>query len=229
VVAPSAIAFSESYALPAALTVEGIRKVVENFKAAARRAMLAGFKVLEIHAAHGYLIHEFLSPLSNRRQDEYGGSFDNRIRLLVEIVDAIRAGWPPGYPLFVRISATDWAEGGWSPEDAIRLAGVLKGRGVDLIDCSSGGLAAHQKIPARPGYQVPFSQQIRAATGILTGAVGLITQAMQAETILETGQADLIYLARQLLRDPYFPLHAADELRYKDIHWPLQYERARLR
>lgn len=229
VVAPSAIAFSESYALPAALTVEGIRKIVENFKAAARRAMLAGFKVLEIHAAHGYLIHEFLSPLSNRRQDEYGGSFDNRARLLVEIVDAIRAGWPPGYPLFVRISATDWAEGGWSPEDAIRLAGVLKGRGVDLIDCSSGGLAAHQKIPARPGYQVPFSQQIRAATGILTGAVGLITQAMQAETILETGQADLIYLARQLLRDPYFPLHAADELRYKDIHWPLQYERARLR
>ncbi|HLZ88255.1 MAG TPA: hypothetical protein VKQ52_13465, partial [Puia sp.] len=221
-------AFDGQYARPVELTTAGIRRVVEEFKAAARRAMLAGFKVVEIHAAHGYLIHEFLSPLSNQRHDEYGGSFENRIRLLVEIVDAVRSGWPPGYPLFVRISATDWAEGGWSVEEAIRLAGVLKDRGVDVIDCSSGGLVPYQQIPAAPGYQVGFSQRIRNATGILTGAVGIITQAMQAESILVTGQADLIFLARQLLRDPYFPLHAAGELRQKDIHWPLQYERARL-
>jgi len=229
VVAPSAVSFGEGYAHPVELTREGIGKVVDDFKAAARRAMLAGFKVVEIHGAHGYLLHEFLSPLSNHRRDEYGGSFENRIRLLVEVVDAVRAGWPPGYPLFVRISATDWAEGGWNAEEAVRLAGVLKDRGVDVIDCSSGGLVAHQKIPVGPGYQVPFSQQIREASGILTGAVGIITDAVQAETIIATGQADLVFLARQFLRDPYFPLHAADELRHKDIHWPLQYERARLR
>jgi 2,4-dienoyl-CoA reductase-like NADH-dependent reductase (Old Yellow Enzyme family) len=206
-----------------------MRKVVDDFKAAARRAMLAGFKVLEIHAAHGYLLHEFLSPLSNQRTDAYGGSFENRIRLLIEVVDAVREGWPPGYPLFVRISATDWADGGWNVEEAVRLAGVLKEHGVDLIDCSSGGLVPHQKIPVGPGYQVAFSQRIREASGILTGAVGIITDAIQAETIIATGQADLVILARQMLRDPYFPLHAADELRFKDIHWPLQYERARLR
>lgn len=229
VVGPSPVAFSEGYGQPVELTTEGIGKVVDDFKRAARRAMLAGFKVLEIHAAHGYLIHEFLSPLSNRRRDEYGGSFENRIRLLTEIVDAVRAGWPPGYPLFVRISVTDWAEGGWSPEEAIRLAGVLKDRGVDLIDCSSGGLVPYQQIPVGPGYQVDFSRRIREATGILTGAVGIITDPVQAETIIATGQADLIFLARQMLRDPYFPLHAADALRHKDIHWPLQYERAKLR
>jgi len=228
VVAPSPMPFNEGYAQPVELTAEGIRKVVGDFKAAARRAMLAGFKVLEIHAAHGYLLHEFLSPLSNLRKDEYGGSFENRIRLLTEVVDAVRSGWPPGYPLFVRISPTDWADGGWDIEEAVRLAGVLKERGVDLIDCSSGGLVPHQKIPAGPGYQVPFSQRIREASGILTGAVGIITDAIQAETILTTGQADLVILARQMLRDPYFPLHAADQLRHKDIHWPLQYERARL-
>jgi 2,4-dienoyl-CoA reductase-like NADH-dependent reductase (Old Yellow Enzyme family) len=228
-VAPSALPFDEGYAHPVELTPEGIRKVAGDFKAAARRAMLAGFKVVEIHGAHGYLLHEFLSPLSNHRKDEYGGSFENRTRLLIEVVDAVRGDWPAGYPLFVRISATDWAEGGWNPEEAIRLAGVLKERGVDVIDCSSGGLVAHQKIPVGPGYQVPFSQQIRAATGILTGAVGIITDAVQAETIIATGQADLVFLARQMLRDPYFALHAADELRHKDIHWPLQYERARVR
>jgi len=228
VVAPSPVAFAEGYAQPVEMTTVAIRKVVDDFKAAARRAMLAGFKVLELHAAHGYLIHEFLSPLSNHRQDEYGGSFGNRIRLLTEIVDAVREAWPPGYPLFVRISATDWAEGGWSAEDAIQLAGVLKERGVDAIDCSSGGLVPHQKIPVGPGYQVDFSRRIREATGILTGAVGIITDAVQAETIIATGQADLVFLARQLLRDPYFPLHAAGELRFKEIHWPLQYERARL-
>jgi 2,4-dienoyl-CoA reductase-like NADH-dependent reductase (Old Yellow Enzyme family) len=213
--------------MPMELTVTDIRRVVEEFGAAARRAMLAGFKVVEIHAAHGYLLHQFLSPLSNQRGDGYGGVFENRARLLMEVVDGVRKVWPPGYPLFVRISATDWAEGGWSPEDAIRLAGLLKVRGVDVIDCSSGGLVPHQQIPAGPGYQVEFSQRIRTATGIFTAAVGMITDAMQAETIVVTGQADLVVMARQLLRDPYFPLHAANELRYADIHWPLQYERAR--
>jgi 2,4-dienoyl-CoA reductase-like NADH-dependent reductase (Old Yellow Enzyme family) len=226
IVGPSAIAFQENYGVPEELTAEGIRKVTDDFRAAARRAMLAGFKVIEIHAAHGYLIHEFLSPLSNQREDGYGGSFDNRVRLLLEIVDAVRAVWPAGYPLFVRISATDWAEGGWSPDDAVRLAPLLKDKGVDVVDCSSGGLVPYQKIPVGPGYQVGFSERIRS-TGILTGAVGIITDAVQAESILVTGQADLIIMARQLLRDPYFPLHAADELGYGEIHWPVQYERAR--
>jgi 2,4-dienoyl-CoA reductase-like NADH-dependent reductase (Old Yellow Enzyme family) len=227
VVAPSAIPFEEHYGMPVALTAEGIQKVIADFRAAARRAMLAGFKVIEIHAAHGYLVHQFLSPLSNRRQDEYGGSFENRIRLLLEVVDAVRAAWPPGYPLFVRISATDWAKGGWTVEESVRLAVLLKEREVDVIDCSSGGLVPYQKIPAGPSYQVPFAQQIRAGSGILTGAVGIITDAVQAESILVSGQADLVFMARQLLRDPYFPLHAADELGNKDIHWPLQYERAK--
>ena len=228
-VAPSALAFDDHYGKPMEMSAADISKVVDDFKAAARRAMLAGFKVVEIHAAHGYLLHQFLSPLSNRRTDEYGGVFENRVRLLMEVVDAVRSVWPAVYPLFVRISATDWADGGWSPEDAIRLAGVLKGKEVDLIDCSSGGLVPYQKIPAGPGYQVSFSQRIREATGILTGAVGMITDAIQAESILVTGQADVIVMARELLRDPYFPLHAAQELRHKDIHWPLQYERARPR
>jgi 2,4-dienoyl-CoA reductase-like NADH-dependent reductase (Old Yellow Enzyme family) len=227
--APSAIAFSENYALPLELTIEGIQRIKDEFRAAARRAMLAGFKVLEIHAAHGYLIHEFLSPLSNFRKDEYGGSRDNRTRLLMEIVETVRTVWPAGYPLFVRISATDWAEGGWSLEEAVALAAGLKEKGVDLIDCSSGGLVPSQKIAAGPGYQVGFSERIRKETGILTGAVGVITDPVQAETIVATGQADVVSMARQMLRDPYFPLHAADELRYNDIHWPLQYERARMK
>jgi len=228
-VAPSPIAFGEGYGLPAEMTAGDIRKVIDDFGAAARRAMLAGFKVIEIHAAHGYLVHQFLSPLSNQRQDAYGGSFENRIRLLTEIVGAVRIHWPAVYPLFVRISATDWAEGGWSPDEAVRLAGVLRGLDVDLIDCSSGGLVPYQQIPVGPGYQVVFSQRIREATGILTGAVGMITDAVQAESILASGQADLVFMARQLLRDPYFSLHAADELHYKEIHWPLQYQRARLK
>ncbi|HVS98250.1 MAG TPA: NADH:flavin oxidoreductase/NADH oxidase [Puia sp.] len=227
VLAPGPIAYSEHYGMPVAMTVTDIRQVIDDFSAAARRAMLAGFKVVEIHAAHGYLLHQFLSPLSNSRNDEYGGSFENRIRLLLEVVASVRKNWPPGYPLFVRISATDWAEGGWSPEDAVRLAAILKSRQVDVIDCSSGGLVPQQQIVVGPGYQVEFSRQIRAATGILTAAVGLITEAVQAETILATGQADLIVMARQLLRDPYFPLHAANALRYDEIHWPLQYQRAR--
>jgi 2,4-dienoyl-CoA reductase-like NADH-dependent reductase (Old Yellow Enzyme family) len=229
IVGPSPIAFGDGYGTPVEMTDSDIRKVIDDFGAAARRAMLAGFKVIELHAAHGYLIHEFLSPLSNHRKDKYGGSFENRIRLLTEIVGAVRGNWPPVYPLFVRISATDWAEGGWSPDEAVRLAGVLRGLDVDLIDCSSGGLVPYQQIPVGPGYQVGFSQRIREATGILTGAVGIITDAVQAESILASGQADLVFMARQLLRDPYFPLHAADELRYKEIHWPLQYQRARLK
>jgi len=227
--APSAVAYSENYAMPVELTKEGIQRIKDEFGAAARRAMLAGFKVLEIHAAHGYLIHEFLSPLSNLRKDEYGGSWENRTKLILEIVETVRTVWPAGYPLFVRISATDWTEGGWSLEEAVLLAAGLKKKGVDLIDCSSGGLVPTQKIAAGPGYQVGFSERIRKETGILTGAVGVITDPVQAETILATGQADLVSMARQLLRDPYFPLHAADELRYHEIHWPLQYERARIR
>ena len=226
---PGTDAYNERYPVPVEMSLQDIRKVVDDFKAAARRAMLAGFKVVEIHAAHGYLLHEFLSPLSNRRTDDYGGTFGNRVRLLTEVVAAVRSAWPPGYPLFVRISATDWAEGGWSPDEAVQLAGVLKGMEVDVIDCSSGGLVPYQQIPLGPGYQVGFSERIREATGILTGAVGLITDAFQAESILEAGQADLIIMARQMLRDPYFPLHAAGALGFEEIHWPLQYERARSR
>jgi 2,4-dienoyl-CoA reductase-like NADH-dependent reductase (Old Yellow Enzyme family) len=227
-VAPSAIAFDEGYAEPAELTLEGIAQVIEEFKTAARRAMKAGFKVVEIHAAHGYLLHEFLSPLSNRRTDHYGGTYENRVRLLTEVAAAVRAAWPAGYPLFVRISATDWVEGGWTIADSVRLAGLLKELGVDVVDCSSGGLVPNVKIPLGPGYQVGFASQVRSA-GIMTAAVGMITEAAQAEDILAAGQADLIVMARQLLRDPYFPLHAADELGFSDIHWPLQYQRARLR
>ena len=227
VVAPSAIPFSEDYGEPVELTIAGIRHVVEDFKLAARRAMLAGFKVVEIHAAHGYLVHQFLSPLSNRRKDEYGGSFDNRVRLLLEIVEGVRSVWPPGYPLFVRVSATDWAEEGWSADETVRLCALLKEREVDVIDCSTGGLVPYQKIPVGPGYQVQFAERIRKETGMLTGAVGIITNPVQAETILASGQADLVVMARQMLRDPYFPLHAADELGFKDMHWPLQYERAK--
>ena len=227
-VAPSAIAFDEGYAEPAELTAEGIAKVIEDFRSAARRAMKAGFKVIEIHAAHGYLLHEFLSPLSNKRTDDYGGAFGNRVRLLAEVVEAVRKAWPAGYPLFVRISATDWVDGGWTVEDSVRLAGILKGLGVDVVDCSSGGVVPHVKIPIGPGYQVGLAEKVRRS-GVLTAAVGMITEAKQAEAILSAGQADLIVMARELLRDPYFPLHAAHEMGFGDIHWPLQYLRARLR
>ena len=226
-VAPSPIPFNEYYGEPVELTPAGIGQVVADFRAAARRAMLAGFRVVEIHAAHGYLIHQFLSPLSNHRGDEYGGSFENRVRLLQQIVEAVRSVWPPTFPLFVRISATDWVEGGWAEADSIRLAVLLKDQGVDLIDCSSGGLVPGVKIPAGPAYQTSFSQQIRQGAGILTGAVGMITDAIQAESILVTGQADLVVLAREILRNPYFPLHAAATLGDESIHWPLQYERAK--
>ena len=229
VLAPSAVAFSDKYAQPLAVDAAGIERLVTAFRDAARRAIEAGFDVIEIHSAHGYLLHEFLSPLSNRRTDEYGGSLENRARLLLRVVDAVREVWTAERPLFVRISATDWTEGGWDINQSVALAKMLKPKAVDLIDVSSGGLVAGAQIPVGPGYQVVFSQRIREATGILTGAVGMITDAVQAESILASGQADLVFMARQLLRDPYFSLHAADELHYKEIHWPLQYQRARLK
>jgi len=225
-VAPSALPFNEGNTIPEALNAAGILKVIEDFRAAAQRAVSAGFKVIEIHAAHGYLIHQFLSPYSNQRTDEYGGSFENRIKLLLEIIEAIQSVWPPQLPLFVRISATDWYDGGWNEQDSIRLAAILKDKGADLIDCSSGGNIPGIKIPLKPGYQVHLSALLKKETGILTGAVGLITGAEQAENILEKGEADLIIMAREMLRDPYFPLHAALELG-ADIQWPNQYLRAK--
>ncbi|MEP6615238.1 MAG: NADPH dehydrogenase NamA [Ginsengibacter sp.] len=221
--APSALSYKDGEPLPNAMTTSDIGKAQDDFKNAARRALNAGFKVLEIHAAHGYLLNEFLSPLSNTRTDEYGGSFENRSRLLLEVVKNIREIWD--LPLFVRISATDWVEGGWSENDSIELARTLKLKGVDLIDCSSGGNSPAQKIPVAPMYQVPFAEKIKKEVDILTGAVGLITTAEQSEKILSLQQADLIILARQFLRDPYFPLHAAKELS-ADVKWPVQYERA---
>ncbi len=225
VLAPSAAAFADNYPLPQELTLDGIARVTAAFVDAARRAHQAGFRVIEIHAAHGYLLHEFLSPLSNQRQDQYGGSFENRTRCLREVVKAVRRVWPEEAPLFVRISATDWVEGGWDLEQSVELARQLKSLGVDFIDCSSGGNAAQAKIPIGPGYQAPFAERIRRDAGILTGAVGLITEPLQAEQIVATGQADAVLLARELLRDPYFPLRAAGELG-QDIGWPAQYLRA---
>jgi len=189
------------------------------------RARTAGFDVVEVHAAHGYLLHEFLSPLVNTRTDQYGGSFDNRIRIVLEVVDAVRAAWPERLPVFVRISCSDWAPGGWDIDQSVELARRLKSRGVDLIDCSSAGAVAHQQIAIGPGYQVPFAETVRREAGIATGAVGLITTAPQADAIVASGQADCVLLARELLRDPYWPLHAAAELA-QPITWPAQYLRA---
>jgi 2,4-dienoyl-CoA reductase-like NADH-dependent reductase (Old Yellow Enzyme family) len=225
-VAPSAIAFNPEDDTPQALEADGIKKIIVDFKFAAQRAVKAGYKLVEIHAAHGYLIHQFLSPLSNHRADNYGGSFENRIRLLLEIVKAVQTEWPQNLPLFVRISATDWVDGGWDIDEAVKLSSILKQNGVDVIDCSSGGMVPYAKIPLAPGYQVAFAEQIKKETGILTGAVGLITEAQQAEDILVKGQADLIIIARASLRDPYFALHTAQVL-VDDIEWPLQYKRAK--
>jgi len=227
-VAPSAIPHQEGTVAPEALTAEGIEKILADFRSATKRCIEAGYEVLELHAAHGYLLHQFLSPLSNQRTDQYGGSFENRIRFVLEVVAATQEVWPAENPLFVRISATDWAEGGWSPEESVKLSAILKEQGVDLIDCSSGGNVSYQQIPLSPGYQVPFAEDIKKQTGIPTGAVGLITDARQAEEILQEGKADLIFLARELLRDPYFPLHAAYELGEEPV-WPVQYERAKPR
>ncbi len=225
-VAPSPIPFNRDEDAPQALDHSGIQKVVDGFAEAARRALEAGFDVVEIHAAHGYLIHQFYSPLSNQRDDEYGGPFENRIRLLLEIVKSVRKVWPAHLPLFVRISATDWAEGGWDIEETVKLSALLKQEGVDLIDTSSGGLVPYAKIPVGPGYQVQFAEKIRSGASMLTGAVGMITDARQAEEILASGQADLVLLGREMLRNPYFTLHAAKELGV-DIPWPLQYVRAK--
>jgi 2,4-dienoyl-CoA reductase-like NADH-dependent reductase (Old Yellow Enzyme family) len=224
--APSAIPFKEGEPLPHELNKEEIKAIIEDFKQAAVRAKEAGFDVIELHAAHGYLIHEFLSPLSNHRQDEYGGSFENRIRFLIEIIASVQQVWNEEKPLFVRISATDWVDGGWNIEESVELCRILKTKGIDLIDCSSGGNSPAQKIPVGPMYQTPFAERIKKETGIMTGAVGLITTTEQAESIITSGQADLIFLARQLLREPYFPLHAAHDLG-ADIPWPPQYDRAK--
>jgi 2,4-dienoyl-CoA reductase-like NADH-dependent reductase (Old Yellow Enzyme family) len=224
-VAPGNIPFIAQDRLPESLNREGIAKVVSDFRAAAGRALDAGFKVIEIHSAHGYLLQEFLSPLSNRRTDEFGGSFENRTRLLMEVIEAVKTVWPSENPLFVRISSTDWTEGGWSVEDSVNLAESLKNKGVDLVDCSSGGNIFNAKIPVGPGFQVPFSVAVRK-TGILTGTVGLITTAGQAESILQEDKADLVLLGRELLRNPYFPLTAAKELG-EDVTWPVQYLRSK--
>ena len=228
VMAPSAVPFSVTYPSPHALSLDGIAHVIASFRAAALRSLNAGFQVAELHAAHGYLLHEFLSPIANERTDHYGGSFENRIRLLLDVTDAVRTVWPAELPMLVRISATDWADGGWTIEESVQLATLLRGRGVDLIDCSSGGLAAHQQIAIGPGYQVPFARRIRAESGVPTAAVGLITDAVQAEQIVADGSADMVLLARELLRNPRWPLEAAHELG-ANISWPPQYERARLR
>lgn len=225
-VAPSAIPFVDEQNMPHELTENEIAEIVLAFKGVTKRALQAGFKIIEIHGAHGYLINEFTSPLSNKRTDKYGGTFDNRIRFLLEVIDAIRSEWPQEYPLFLRISSTDWVDDGWLIDDSVRLAEIVKEKGVDLIDCSSGGVMPHVKIPAKPNYQVPFAEAVRK-TGILTGAVGIIVTAEQAEAILNNGQSDLIFMARELLRDPYFPLRAAKELGYDEMVWPVQYERAK--
>ena len=222
--APSAVAF-EGYAAPAALDEAGIRNVVAAFAAAARRALAAGFRVVEVHAAHGYLIHQFLSPLSNRRADRWGGSLENRTRLAREVVEAVRREWPERLPLLVRVSATDWVEGGWDVEQTVELARQVKALGADLVDCSSGGLMASARVPVAPGYQVPFAERVRREAGVPTAAVGMITGAAQAEEIVREGRADAVVLARQLLRDPYWPLHAAAELG-RPVAWPAQYLRA---
>jgi 2,4-dienoyl-CoA reductase-like NADH-dependent reductase (Old Yellow Enzyme family) len=217
--------FAAGYPVPRALTLAEIAEVVAAFRTAAARARAAGFDVAEIHAAHGYLIHEFLSPLVNTRTDEYGGSYDNRVRLCLEVVDAVRSAWPENLPVFIRISSTDWKEGGWDVEQSVELARRLRERGVDLVDCSSGGAVPDAKIAVGPGYQVPFAERIRREAGIATGAVGLITDPAQADAIIRDGQADCVLLAREMLRDPYWPLHAAQALG-QQVAWPVQYVRA---
>ena len=225
-VGPSPIAFDPRHTVPTQLDERQIQDVIQAFADAAKRALEAGFSVVEVHAAHGYLLHQFLSPLSNQRRDQYGGSFENRIRLVLQVTEAVREVWPQELPLFVRVSATDWVEDGWNPDETVELARRLKTLGVDLIDVSSGGTSANAEIPVGPGYQTRFAESIRKESGIATGTVGMITEPAQAEHILHTGQADLILLARELLRDPYWPLHADDDLGGKQATWPAQYQRA---
>ena len=226
--APSAVPFSASWPSPRAMTPADLAAVRDQFVGAARRALDAGFDVVEIHAAHGYLLHQFLSPLSNRRDDGYGGSFANRVRFPLEIAQAVRAAWPDDRPVFMRVSSTDWVDGGWNLSSSIELAKLLKAVGIDLVDCSSGGLVPDAKIPAGPGFQTPAAAAIRREAGMATAAVGLITSPQQAEQIVATGQADAVFLAREFLRHPYWPLEAARALG-AEIEWPKQYARARSR
>ncbi|MDZ8189970.1 MAG: NADPH dehydrogenase NamA [Nostoc sp. ChiSLP02] len=224
-VSSSAIAFNKDSPVPEALSIEGIQQVIDAFIQAAKRSLQAGFKVIEIHAAHGYLIHQFLSPLSNHRQDNYGGSFENRIRFLIEVVQGIREVWPESYPLWVRVSATDWVDKGWDIDQTIALSDKLKSLGVDLIDSSSGGLIPGINIPVKPGYQTQFAQRIRNEANIHTGAVGLITSPQQADELIRTEVADIVLLGRELLRNPYWPHLAAKQLGHDKL-WPVQYDRA---
>lgn len=225
-VAPSALPFADGYPVPHALDATELETLVQAYAAAARRAAAAGFQVLEVHAAHGYLLHEFLSPLSNRREDAFGGALEARMRFPLQVVRAVREAFPAELPVFVRVSATDWVDGGWDLAQSIELARHLKAAAVDLVDCSSGGNVAHARIPVAPGYQVPFAAAIRREAGIATAAVGLITEPAQAEAIVAAGDADLVLLARELLRDPYWPLRAARALG-ADVPWPDQYLRAK--
>jgi 2,4-dienoyl-CoA reductase-like NADH-dependent reductase (Old Yellow Enzyme family) len=224
-VAPSALSFGEGYAVPQALDLAGIRHIIDSFAAAARRALAAGFQAVEVHSAHGYLLHQFLSPLSNQRTDDYGGSFANRTRLVREVVTAVRAEWPGNLPLLVRLSATDWVEGGWNCDETVELCRVLKTLGVDLVDVSTAGLVPWAKIPVGAGFQTEFAARIRREAGIATAAVGLITSPQQADHIVRSGQADMVLLGREILRDPYWPLHAAQALG-QATSWPRQYLRA---
>jgi 2,4-dienoyl-CoA reductase-like NADH-dependent reductase (Old Yellow Enzyme family) len=224
-VGPTAVAFSPTAAAPRSLALDEIPTVIEAFQTAAARAQAAGFQVVELHAAHGYLIQEFLSPLVNTRTDAYGGTFDRRIRLCREVAAAIRSVWPDELPVFVRISSTDWKDGGWDIEQSVALGKELRNIGVDLIDCSGGGAVPDVTIPVAPGYQVPFAARVRREAGIATGAVGLITEPDQADTIIRSDQADCVFLARELLRDPYWPMHAAQKLGHPSP-WPVQYLRA---
>jgi len=224
--APSPIPFNDDYAVPYELKREDLEQIISQYTDAARYSLQAGFKVLEIHMAHGYLLHEFLSPLSNRRSDEYGGTWENRIRLPLRIAAAVRSVWPDYLPLFARLSCTDWLKGGWDARQSIEFSRKLKSIGVDLIDCSSGGILPSSIMPQTPGVQVPFAEEIREVVGIATGVVGLITDPFQAEEIVKNGQADAVFIARELLRDPYWPLHAARKLGV-DIPWPVQYLRAK--
>ncbi len=224
--APSALAFAPGSPVPHALDREEIDQILEAFVTATKRALAAGFEVVELHMAHGYLLHEFLSPLSNQRDDDYGGNLENRARFPRRVAEAVRAHWPEHLPVFVRISATDWVEGGWDLPQSIQLARWLKDAGTDLIDCSSAGLVGNARLPAGPGFQTPFATAIRQQAGIATGAVGFITDPVQAEHIVATGLADVVFMAREFLRDPYWPLHAARELGV-DMNWPVQYERAK--
>jgi len=225
-IGPSAIPFNDEYPMPREMTRQDMDEVTAQFVLAAQHSLAAGFRVVELHMAHGYLLHEFLSPLSNHRNDEFGGSLENRMRFPLRVAKAVREIWPPGLPLFVRISATDWSPGGWDLPQSVCFSSELRDLGVDLIDCSSGGNVAAAKIPLSPGYQVPFAEAIRREAGIATGAVGLVTEPKQADEIISSGNADAVLLARALLRDPYWPLHAAQALG-AEIRWPVQYERAK--